>query len=70
MRDLAKTSTYAVMHFCVAVSVAYALTWDIRIALGIGLIEPLVQTAAYAVHERGWARWSAAASPVGQGTSP
>ena len=65
MRDLAKTSTYAVMHFCVAVSVAYVLTWDIRIALGIGLVEPLVQTAAYAVHERGWARWSAPASPVG-----
>ena len=65
VRDLAKTSTYAVMHFFVAVAVAYALTGDLRIAFSIGLIEPLVQTAAYAVHERGWARWSLPAAPAG-----
>ena len=55
MRLMAKTGTYAATHFIVAVAVAYALTQDWRIALGIGLIEPLVQTVAYAVHERAWA---------------
>ena len=55
-RTVAKTSTYMVMHFVVAVGVAFALTRDWRIAIGIGLIEPLVQTVAYAVHERGWER--------------
>lgn len=56
MRNAAKTSSYAVMHLAVAMGVAYALTGDWRIALGIGLIEPAVQTVAYAVHERLWER--------------
>ena len=62
MRDIAKISTYAVMHFCVSVAVAYALTGDLKIALSIGVVEPLIQTAAYALHERGWARRTAFAS--------
>jgi uncharacterized membrane protein len=58
MRTLAKTGTYALTHFVVAVTVAYALTGDALIALSIGLIEPAVQTLAYAVHERAWERAS------------
>ena len=49
-----KTVTYGVMHFTVAVIVAYALTRDIRIALAIGLIEPMVQTVFFTVHDRLW----------------
>ena len=56
MRTLAKTGTYALTHFIVAVGVAYALTGDALIALSIGLIEPAVQTVAYAIHERAWER--------------
>lgn len=56
MRQLLKTTTYAVMHFIVAVGVAYGLTGNWHIALGIGLVEPLVQTVAYTVHERLWER--------------
>ena len=56
MREIAKTGTYSLTHLTVAVAVAYALTQDWRIALGIGLIEPAVQTVAYALHERAWAR--------------
>lgn len=56
MRQIVKTSTYAVMHFVVAVGVAYALTQNWQLALGIGLIEPLVQTVAYTIHERLWER--------------
>jgi uncharacterized membrane protein len=60
MRLVAKTSTYGVMHFVVAVSVAFALTRDWRIALAIGLLEPAVQTVAYAAHERLWEKlWPA-----------
>lgn len=56
MRQILKTSTYAIMHFVVAVGVAYALTQNWQLALGIGLIEPLVQTFAYTIHERLWER--------------
>ncbi|MEG1451836.1 DUF2061 domain-containing protein [Brevundimonas sp.] len=49
-----KTLTYGVMHFVVAVSVAYALTHDLRAALAIGLIEPLVQTVFFTLHDRFW----------------
>ncbi|MEL7536625.1 MAG: DUF2061 domain-containing protein [Pseudomonadota bacterium] len=55
-RNIAKTATYAVMHFCVAIVVAFALTRDVWIALSIGLVEPIVQTVAYAIHEYGWSR--------------
>ncbi|MEM7739482.1 MAG: DUF2061 domain-containing protein [Pseudomonadota bacterium] len=56
MRDLIKTSTYAAMHFIVAFSVAFALTRSITAAAAIGIVEPLVQTFAYALHERIWNR--------------
>ena len=55
-RAAAKTLTYSLTHLTVAVGVAYALTGDWRIALGMGLIEPLVQTVAYTLHERAWER--------------
>jgi uncharacterized membrane protein len=51
-----KTFTYGVMHLVVAVAVAFALTRDWRVALAIGIIEPIVQTVAYALHERFWSR--------------
>lgn len=51
-----KTLTYAVMHFCVAATVAYLLTGSVAAALSIGLIEPFVQTFFYNIHERAWSR--------------
>jgi len=51
-----KTITYGLMHFTVAVLVAFALTRDIRIALAIGTIEPLVQTVFFTLHDRLWTR--------------
>ena len=51
-----KTATYGVMHLTVAIAVAYALTRDWRIALAVGIVEPIVQTFAFAIHERLWAR--------------
>ena len=51
-----KTVTYGLMHFVVAVAVAYALTQNWRVALAIGIIEPLVQTVFFTVHDRVWSR--------------
>ncbi len=51
-----KTATYGVMHFVVAVAVTFALTRNWHAALAVGLIEPLVQTVFYALHDRAWAR--------------
>lgn len=56
MRPFAKTLSYALMHLTVAIAVAYALTGDWTIALGVGIIEPLVQTVAYSLHERLWSQ--------------
>lgn len=51
-----KTVTYGLMHFTVAVAVAFALTRDITTALAIGMIEPLVQTVFFTLHDRVWTR--------------
>jgi uncharacterized membrane protein len=59
-----KTGTYAVMHFVVAIAVAYVLTGSWQMALAIGLVEPFVQTFAFAFHERAWNRAAARSSPT------
>lgn len=68
-----KTVTYGVMHFTVAVVVAYALTRDIRLALAIGTVEPLVQTLFFTLHDRIWvrieARRAAAARRTAEGAT-
>ena len=56
MRFAMKTLTYATIHLTVAVAVAWVLTRDWRIALAVGLVEPLVQTVAFTLHERAWAK--------------
>lgn len=56
MRTAKKTVSYAIMHLTVAITVAYALTRDWRAALAIGLVEPVFQTLAFALHERVWDR--------------
>lgn len=61
-RGLLKTMTYSLMHLTVAMAVAYALTGNWAVAFSIGLIEPLVQTIAYTVHERLWEKWIPGAS--------
>jgi len=54
MRTAAKTFTYALMHLSVAIAVAYAISGDWAVALSIGILEPLVQTGFFALHERLW----------------
>lgn len=53
-RALLKTCTYGAMHLTVAIIVAFALTRNWHVALAVGIVEPLVQTFAFALHERLW----------------
>lgn len=54
MRLALKTASYGALHIIVATAVAYSLTGDWAVALGIGLIEPIVQTGVFAVHDWLW----------------
>lgn len=56
--SLAKTATFAMVHFTVAFSVAYLLTGSVTIASALALIEPLANTVAFLAHERAWARFT------------
>ena len=44
------------MHFIVATLVAFAITGSWVLAFSIGLIEPMVQTAVFAIHDYVWER--------------
>ena len=59
-RDLAKTLSFACLHFAVGFAVTYAFTGSLVIATGIALVEPAVNTLVFFVHERFWRRWRAA----------
>ena len=56
-RDLVKTTTFATLHFAVGFGVTYALTGSIAIATGVALIEPMVNTVVFFLHERVWHRF-------------
>ncbi len=63
-RSLAKTATFALVHFTVAFGVAYLLTGSAAIAGALALLEPLANTVAYLLHERAWARVSLQPAPA------
>ena len=54
MRLVLKTLSYASIHFTVATCVAYYITGSWAMAFGIGILEPLVQTGVFAVHDYLW----------------
>ncbi|BFT30597.1 DUF2061 domain-containing protein [Alteromonas sp. D210916BOD_24] len=49
-----KTISFAVMHFCVAFTVAYLLTGSIVVGGAVALVEPAINTVAFYFHERVW----------------
>lgn len=55
---MAKTMTFAVMHFSVAFAVAYLLTGSVLVGGLVALVEPAVNTVAFYLHERLWDRWN------------
>jgi uncharacterized membrane protein len=56
---MTKTITFACVHFTVAFTVAYALTGSILVGGLLALIEPAINTVAYHLHEKVWARMGA-----------
>ena len=56
-RSIAKTLSFAVVHFAVAFTVGYALTGSVVIGSLLALVEPACNTVAFYWHERAWARW-------------
>ena len=61
--NLAKTASFAVLHFSVAFIIAYLLTGSIGVASTLALLEPLANTVAYFFHERAWSRVTWACAP-------
>ena len=55
-RVAVKTVIYTVLHLAMAVAVVAALTRDWRVALLIGLSEPIVQTIVFTLYDRLWSR--------------
>lgn len=51
---MAKTASFAVVHFSVAFSVAYALTGSLVIGGAMALVEPAINTVAFFFHEMVW----------------
>jgi uncharacterized membrane protein len=59
-RDLAKTLSFAVLHFVVGFTVTYLLTGSVAVATGVALIEPAANTVVFFFHERAWQRFGRA----------
>ncbi|WP_422467655.1 DUF2061 domain-containing protein [Endozoicomonas sp. ALC013] len=53
---MAKTVSFAAVHFCVAFSVGYLITGDVMIGGALAMVEPAVNTVAYYFHEKVWNR--------------
>ncbi|MGM0593739.1 MAG: DUF2061 domain-containing protein [Pseudomonadota bacterium] len=66
---MAKTASFAAVHFSVAFSVGYLMTGSIAVGGAIALVEPVVNTVAYFFHEKVWERFSASAEAVEEGMS-
>lgn len=51
---MAKTASFAVVHFTVAFSVGYALTGSLVVGSALALVEPAINTVAFYFHELVW----------------
>jgi uncharacterized membrane protein len=55
---MAKTATFAAVHFTVAFSVGYARTGSVLIGGTMALVEPTINTVAFYFHELGWKKFA------------
>lgn len=53
---MAKTLSFGAIHVGVAFSVGYVMTGSLAVGGALALVEPLVNTLAYHIHEKLWAR--------------
>jgi len=51
-----KTLTFTLMHFCIAFSVAYALTGSTTVGGLVATVEPLCNAVGFFFHEKVWQR--------------
>lgn len=61
---MTKTASFAVVHFTVAFTVAYALTGSVLVGGAIALVEPAINTVAYFFHEKFWERMNSRAASI------
>ena len=54
---MTKTASFAIVHFCVAFTVGYAMTGSVLVGGAIALVEPAVNTVAYFFHEKAWEKF-------------
>ncbi|MBF9001372.1 DUF2061 domain-containing protein [Vibrio nitrifigilis] len=52
-----KTLSFATIHFTVAFTVAYILTGDIILGSLIAMLEPLINTGAFYLHDQAWQKF-------------
>ncbi|AMW33889.1 DUF2061 domain-containing protein [Haematospirillum jordaniae] len=65
MRDILKTGSFAVLHFCVGFAITYLLTGSIAIATGVALLEPTANTIVFYFHEKVWNKFSPQSKVIG-----
>ncbi|MCE9688110.1 DUF2061 domain-containing protein [Shewanella sp. AS16] len=53
---MAKTLSFAVVHFGVAFTITYLLTGSIVVGGAIALIEPAINTLVFYFHDKVWKR--------------
>ncbi|MFK0569621.1 DUF2061 domain-containing protein [Endozoicomonas sp.] len=53
---MAKTVSFAIIHFFVAFSVGYLMTGDIWVGGALAVVEPAVNTVVFYFHEKVWSR--------------
>jgi uncharacterized membrane protein len=56
---MAKTASFAIMHFIIAFLVAWLLTGSVWVGGTVALVEPAVNTVAFFFHDRFWRRFEA-----------
>ena len=63
-RSLAKTLSFAAIHFTVAFTLGWLLTGSLVIGSLLALVEPACNTVAFYVHEKLWSRAGATDQPL------
>lgn len=60
---MTKTISFATVHFTVAFAVGYLLSGSVLVGGAIALVEPMVNTVAYHLHEKAWIRFDKVRRP-------
>lgn len=67
---MAKTASFAIMHFVIAFLVARLLTGSVWVGGTVALVELAVNTVAFFFHDRFWRRLEAGRRPYGNQAGP